>query len=376
MNSSLSANANNLFSVSQHSSRQPWLISAKVDLFGIIGPAYIASIIAITLFYAFPHVSQLSPWAWLGLVVGIDVAHVYSTLFRTYFSAEGRKRYKLWLIAIPLLSLTALLVVQWLAPQLFWTVLAYVAVFHFIRQQYGFFTLYSRNDIPTEPNLGKFQQIQRNVSQGVIYFATLYPILYWHSHLPRAFNWFTPSDFIVGLPVWVADAAGVLYAILGIIYGVNEFKLWRKTGAFNLPKNLLLIGTALSWGLGIVVLNNDIVFTLTNIIAHGIPYMTLIWYLNGRPQTGFKTRRSFLPIIQSLALFLGILILFAFIEEALWDTWVWKEHAMLFLGVKHVLQHIHWDTPPVNTLWILIPILATPQLTHYLLDGIIWRRIP
>ncbi|MFX7784540.1 hypothetical protein ABTJ92_20165, partial [Acinetobacter baumannii] len=61
----------------------------------------------------------------------------------------------------------------------FWSALAYLAVFHFVRQQYGFLRIYSRH----EP--GGFA---RKIDAALIYLATRYPLAYWHAHIPRRFH--------------------------------------------------------------------------------------------------------------------------------------------------------------------------------------------
>jgi hypothetical protein len=43
---------------------------------------------------------------------------------------------------------------------------------------------------------------------------------------------------------------------------------------------------------------------------------------------------------------------------------VWHERAWLF-GAE-------WDTSALKV--VLVPLLALPQITHYVLDGFIWRR--
>jgi hypothetical protein len=59
---------------------------------------------------------------------------------------------------------------------------------------------------------------------------------------------------------------------------------------------------------------------------------------------------------------------FAFVEEGLWDALLWKEHTQIF-SVFSFLHHIQIG----NAKHILFPLLILPQLTHYLLDGFIWR---
>ena len=59
-----------------------------------------------------------------------------------------------------------------------------------------------------------------------------------------------------------------------------------------------------------------------------------------------------------------MLWLFAYVEELLWDCGVWHERSWLF-GRAWAIGS--WDQ-------LLIPLLAVPQVTHYILDGFIWRR--
>ena len=66
------------------------------------------------------------------------------------------------------------------SSQLFWRVLAYLAVFHFVRQQVGWVALYQRK----EPTLSSFDL---HLDRSAVYAATLWPLLWWHGHLPRAF---------------------------------------------------------------------------------------------------------------------------------------------------------------------------------------------
>ncbi len=63
-----------------------------------------------------------------------------------------------------------------------------------------------------------------------------------------------------------------------------------------------------------------------------------------------------------ILLFIGVLLSFAFLEEFLWETLVWNEHFSLDIIVSE-----KWFQ-------FLVPLLIVPQLTHYLLDGFIWRK--
>ena len=64
------------------------------------------------------------------------------------------------------------------------------------------------------------------------------------------------------------------------------------------------------------------------------------------------------------AMFLATLWLLAYAEELLWDRGIWHERGWLFGG--------EWELGGLRRL--IVPLLALPQITHYLLDGFIWRR--
>jgi hypothetical protein len=342
--------------------RQPWIYSARVDGAFILAPALVATALILALAPTLHHFANLPVWLWGLLVVGIDVAHVYATLYRTYADpSELRQRPMLYLLT-PLLCWIGGVLLYNVDALWFWRGLAYFAVFHFVRQQYGFMMIYARKE--TVPLWAK------RLDQLTIYAATFYPLLFWHTHLPRQFDWFVAGDFF-SLPwSWLMTLGAVLYGALLAAYIGKEIWFSRKQQTFNLPKNLLLLGTALSWAVGIVVFDNDLAFTALNVIAHGVPYMALIWIFcrNRTAEQGTEPplQHLFQPLM--LPLFLLTLIVLAYSEEGLWDGLVWRDHTALF----PFFQHLPQLTDPTTLSW-LIPLLALPQATHYALDAFIWR---
>lgn len=346
--------------------------------------------------------NELPLWAWVTLVLAVDVAHVYATLFRTYFNKAALQRHKALLIAIPAACWVVGVLLYSVDALWFWRTLAYLAVFHFIRQQYGFMCLYSRKDSQSFPVDSTCANTPENVagkhvSTGfwlsrldglAIYTATIYPLIYWHTSLPRNFNWFVEGDFLESLPADAGRVGLVLYAFILLAYFAKEILLAVKTQYFNIPKNLIIAGTAGSWWVGIVMLNSDIAFTMTNVLTHGIPYMALIWLYQKRSSphaagainspapeltANSGVKKNFLEDFCSVArncapLFVATLLLFAYFEEGLWDALIWREHGAIFAPFSW-LQSLS-DTP---LLALVIPLLSLPQSTHYVLDGFIWR---
>lgn len=358
---------------------QPWISNARSDCLLIIAPAFITSVLVLLLHSVFATFTDVPVWAWVCLVLFVDVAHVYATLYRTYFDRQSFRKNRILLLAIPAVCWAVGCLLYSVDGLIFWRALAYLAVFHFIRQQYGFMVLYSRKDPVSFANY-------RWLDSSIIYLATIYPLLYWHTHLPRTFNWFVNGDFVTDLPSICTSIGAVVYALVAALYLVKEAVLLRSSGFFNWPRNLIIAGTALSWWAGIVSVNSDLAFTMTNILSHGIPYMALIWMYqhktglpgNGSDETPSAGERKpanegFVSLLSRLTLshvaaFIGFLVLLAYLEEGLWDGLVWREHLSIFAPF--------WYLPPINKITILafvVPLLALPQSTHYVLDGFIWR---
>jgi hypothetical protein len=251
-----------------------------------------------------------------------------------------------------------------LGALLFWRCLAYLAVFHFIRQQYGFLRLYQRRE--------SLPDWKRKLDSLTIYGITGLPVLYWHFRYPRQFNWFVQGDFLgIDLP----EAAGmvqVLFFVLVLAYLIGEIRFVFTTSCFNWPRNLLIAGTGIVWYLGIIYFNGDMTFTLFNVVAHGIPYMALIWIYGRKkyvekPVGNTADNRKYFTF-SGIALFLGIVFLFAYVEEGFWNSLVWNEHKGLFpffSGLPQILAN--------DVLTLLVPTLSLPQVTHYMIDAFIWK---
>ncbi|MCI0456048.1 MAG: hypothetical protein L0Z62_03590 [Gemmataceae bacterium] len=332
----------------------PWLFSAPLDLSVFLGSA-LASLALVGIGAWLGLLDTGTPdWTWIPAVLLIDVAHVWATGFRVYFDPHELRR-RPWLYAlVPLLGFLLGVALYSEGELVFWRALAYLAVFHFVRQQSGWVALY-------RARAGERGQLGRWIDTAAIYLATVYPLIYWHCHLPRHFWWFLRGDF-AALPTIVEQVARPLYVLALGIYGVRAGYLWLVMGRPNLGKDIVVATTAVCWYVGIVVYDSDYAFTVTNVIIHGVPYLALVyWYrylrrpAEGRTSQGHGHR---------LVAFLATLWLLAYVEEMLWDRGVWQERSWLFGS--------GWDVASVK--FLVVPLLALPQLTHYVLDGFIWRR--
>ena len=334
---------------------QPWIHRAKTDLLFIIGPSFfVLAIIFMFQDYITEIENDYSFYTWLFLIVFIDVAHVYATLFKTYFVADEFQKKKKLLILLPIVCFVISMVLFAFGSLVFWSFLAYVAVFHFIRQQYGFMRLYARNEEKKKTSV--------IIDNLAIYAATVYPMLFWFLSPNRKFNWFVENEFFHFENQALLEILFWIYIGILLLYVVRTGIVSLKNSFFNVPKNSIILGTALSWYFGIVYFNDDLVFTLLNVVSHGIPYMALVYFreVESKVDNGSGVF-GFLKNYNAVFIYGLILLVIAFSEEFLWEFFVWNEN----ISVSN-FDFSGWQ-------FVLVPLLSVPQFTHYLLDGFIWK---
>ncbi len=338
--------------------RGPWLFGRTVDLAVFGGTTLVALVLA----SLGPDVrGGLDPeWSWIVGVMLVDVAHVWSTAFIVYLDPVEWKRRKALYVGVPLACFATGVALFAIGGALaFWRVVAYLAVFHFIRQQYGWVMLYRARN-------GEHDRAGRLLDSATIYLAALYPVVYWHAHLPRTFAWMKQGDFVVGVPAWLATSLGWVYVAVLAAYVARAF-VQRPV---SWGKHLVVATTAACWYVGIVATDGDYTFTVTNVFVHGIPYLALVYVYARNADREATSARAHPAGLGSWILQRGAIVFFAslwlvaYVEELIWDRAIWHDRSYLFgdgfeVGAATI---------------VLVPLLATPQLAHYVLDAFLWRR--
>lgn len=198
-----------------------YLISPAFDLGWFALPGVLTIIAALLIAALDPGGSERGTLAlWIVGVLLVDVTHVYASLYRTYLDPVARERHRAKLLLTPALCLWFGIVLHYEARLLFWGVLAYVAVFHFIKQHVGFVMLYTR--------AGHESARDRRLNAAAVWAGTLGPILYWHTQLPREFDWFTRGDFLALGPRWLGPALLALELPIWLAFLARRVELWRK----------------------------------------------------------------------------------------------------------------------------------------------------
>lgn len=340
--------------------RGRWIWGAGIDV-GVFGGSAALALALVALAPWLSDAGAVPTWGWLVLVVACDVAHVHTTLFRTYLDGDEVRRRRALYLGVPAACYAAGVGLHALSGATFWRALAYAAVFHFVRQQIGWVAIY-------RARAGERSRLDRWLDDAAIYAATGWPLLYWHAHLPRAFHWFVDGDFAAA--PWLARAVaplGVVYVALLAAYVARAVALGIR-GRVNLGKHLVVATTAATWFAGIVLTNGDFEFTAANVIVHGVPYFALLWAY-ARERAGEAPRAIGSRIARGgFVAFVAVVVALAFTEELLWDRLVWHDRPQIFGGGD--------EGPLLGPIAraLLVPLLALPQATHYALDALLWRR--
>src|SRR5262245_57972861 len=216
--------------------RAVWLFSAGTDLTVFLGSA-ILSLAALWIGAAAGVLNGDTPdWAWIPAVLLIDVAHVYSTGFRVYLDpSELKRRPWLYLLA-PAIGLAIGIALYSRGELLFSRALAYLAALHFVRQQYGWVALY-------RARAGARGQCGKLIHTLAIDAATIYPLIYWHTHLPRRFWWFLRNDFD-SVPLLLERIAEPIYWTALSAYAIRSLYRALVRREINPGKDMLVATAA------------------------------------------------------------------------------------------------------------------------------------
>ena len=337
--------------------RDVWLVSRRFDLGILAAPFAAAALSLLTLGDRGP---DLPLWAFLAVVVAFDVAHVWSTAYVTYLDGEARRRRPLLLTLTPLLAFGVSLRVLGHSMELFWTLLAYVAIYHFIRQQWGFIALY-------KARLGERSSLDFHLDKWTLWAGALGPVALWHASPGRQFDWFNAGEsFIVEIPAAFRGDIVIVTAVFAVLWSARQVQRYAAGEGWNPGKVLWMVTSWISWQVGIGLSDDPIVSAAFINLPHGVPFLALVWHRansrwQGRPGGGLvgwlSQRRRWLA-------FYGVVLALALVEELLWDGAVWRQYLPGLIDLAEV---------PVSALPIWVALLSVPQIVHYILDAWIWR---
>ena len=341
-----------------------WIISKWTDLFLFFIPVWLVWIVFFSDVTYFENAS-LPLWCWVVFILGIDVSHVWSSLFRTYLDKDEFQAQKRVLIWAPIIVFGLSIGALFISVGVFWRIMAYLAIFHFIKQQYGFVALYKAR---VKDRFNWFIS-----DKLIIYIATIYPIVYWHFNSDSKFNWFVQNDFFQLPEGAMSDAIlhpvfnvlNYLYWGIILLWGIIQIRAKIKGENISNGKILWCLTTAVNWWFGIVYFNSDLVFSISNVVAHGIPYLGLIYYYKVQKDEIVKQKTTpWFMKLKWVGVLISTVLLFALLEEYFWDMLIYREHASFF----EVIYPYNWSqlngSPAILIAMAVLALTTTGSLCY------------
>jgi hypothetical protein len=259
----------------------------------------------------------------------VDGAHVYSTLLVSYFDKNINikiRRHLIWAPIITIVFCYSLYIYDY--KTILISFVGSFALFHFIRQEAGWMKLAGRLDSQQTSGLS-------NIDLLTSYTFTIVPITYLISERNKGF-WLSSGDLpIISNNYWYIGK--YLMLIAGCTWLIANVVHWRRIKIINSSKVLVMLNNITAWFVALTFLSGSWVGLLLIIVPHGVPYFFLVAKENKKSS---KYKIAIYPLFYLLC------VLLYFLETRLF-------------GIK---------SP------ILISIALMPQIVHYYLDGIIWRR--
>jgi hypothetical protein len=321
-----------------------WIFSPKTDIcvFWLpVAVAYICSFI----FGALQEPPAISSINFLFGLAIFDAGHVLATtgpVFRR--KSEGKLfAFRLGLILMTLFTLGSYLI----SRQLFFSIVAPLAVFHVMKQQYGWLML-SRRTFAEPLSTRLWDQV-------LLWNVMLAPVLWWLSPMSAAEkSYYMPKDFSFIVPSFVAQGALVLYVFINVAYVIHIF---RSKDALNWGKLSLLMATGL-WFFTLIFFPSKIAFFASLFYAHGIAY--ILYSQRDFAATQFtKMKGKWVPFVQ---IFAKKSLLFFIVVAAIGFVW-------------RVGGTVAYKTFDVSSGSLIEFALWYPLLVHYYFDSFIWRGI-
>lgn len=279
----------------------------------------------------------------LFIVVFVDAAHVYSTFWRTYALKEERTASRAYWLVPALVFLSTLIWAVLKVPYL-WAMVVYFTYFHHLRQIQGISKWYMKINQRFRPEMIK-----------VLYALLLIPFATFHFNDVIPLALYNQNDlFFLNRPEWL-HYGKILSLLTWALWIGLEIKVYFQVKKVEVNRILsMLVPAAIHIKCFLYpVTAEGVIFPL--LLLHGLTYFAVmsLSLQKLRPQ-------RFSSFSKSLIFVVGLGAIFASFES--------------FGLVEYTILNDEYLRNDFFNDKILIAIFITPTLTHYILDGLIWKK--
>ncbi len=313
-----------------------WVFSIREDLWLFAGSTAIALLASL-------FIEEFTTYFWMFIL--FDQPHVFTTYFYTYTSDRFNKKFRIPLIALPIVCfiLSYLMFVK-LGDNFAYAVLSNFSAFHFAKQQSAWFYITKGK----EKVLIQNRKFENYVDKAVVQLSVAGPLLISMTDSIGRSGWRHAGD-LIQVPLVFKTPIFVLMILSWLFYiGIQIYK-YQKFKVITWGKNFHLLNALIIWGIYRFATVGSLAMAgqLLVVFGHSFPYI----YLGLRYYESRKNKEKFWPGIKNLktmaisVILLGILI--SYIE-------VVSEKAFYSEGI-------------VPSIWLGI------IFSHFLIDTFMWK---
>lgn len=349
----------------------PWVVSPAADIGCFAAPLVIACGIGLLTRGSVPNDTVPLHW-WIPLGTCVDVAHVYGTLHRTILDSEATAQNRnLYLFAGPGLFVITLLLNLLVGTKWGWTCLAYFAMYHFAKQPFGILCLY-------KARFGERGKENHQWDYWTCMAGATIPILLMHVKTPgvnKRLRWFyTGEDFLFLLPEVVRFPLLLMYVVVPTSW-IARLLLhkFRDGMPLNAGKIFIMGAQYLTWFMGTG--EHHLTSLAFHNLFHGVSSMLLVYvavhrrlitWRKERPSTMRWSDKLNEALVSSPWIYVSFTVALAMFEGVAWE---------LFIDQEFLPQDFYKSLPDLTQTQeaIFTSLFMMPQLSHYFLDGFIWK---
>lgn len=346
---------------------QSWLSSWYIDLTAfhiipLISSAFF--LIFFNLGYKVKDETFFIMIAWLGVVDWAHFASLWPRIFSNPVETSlDKKKYVSFFFLIVLAYIILCLFVS--ERSFILVLIAYMAIFHVIRQQYGFVRIYSRTD-------ARKTKVEDYFERSLVYLGMITPLIFWHFHNTNPEGvWFRElfkHEFF--LTAFYVSVCLLSVALTGYIY--FEVKRTRQNNYFNIAKNLTIFSTLVGWGIVSFLPQNSLVLAFTVQLHHNLSYVALVWIIGNRDLRlsqkkggwSFYTMRGLFIYMIGIAI-LGQVIFTLYIELNSQTS----SHNVLFGSLLNFIPKGEGAFEDLGR-----GLFFATQIHHFIVDRYLWRK--
>ncbi len=312
-----------------------WIFGKKLDLVFFVGMLCILFIIQKYLsiensgLYLGSSLAFTANFLYLSF---LDVPHAVASFYQVY-KPNNRKNFQMLQLLIPIIIVALIFPFVLLSKSLAYSIVTYFNIFHFIRQQYGWIR-FSQN----KSNL-QLTAVQSFFDKLIIYVLTLVPVIMLHvgaQSQKQTTDWMFENDLFIISSQSTYIFLDIFFWFIVLSYTAFQIKLIYYGLRYPLGKLVILISTGLAWYGGLICLQNS-EQTLMLDGLHVVPYIVLVYLFNRNKGKALY----YIPLLS--------------------------------VGLAWALLFLHYDKSDSIGAAVVISVLISVAISHYVFDGFVWK---